>query len=158
MTTIAVDGKSIAADGRARNSWGGIVSESVQKIIVKGRTIYAVAGSKALVEPLIKWYESGHDPGNLPVCTDDRGWSLLVIYKAGCALFTRIAPYPELVEMPFALGTGTDYALGAMRAGASAAEAVRIACELDSGSGGEIQVIDIADALGLDKPLLEAAE
>lgn len=56
--------------------------------------------------------------------------------------FTVTAPF-------FALGSGEQIALGAMAAGASAPEAVRIAIDLSSGCGGQTQVIrlDTADKL-----------
>lgn len=39
-----------------------------------------------------------------------------------------------------AIGTGAHAALGAMKAGAAVEAAVRIACEIDAGSGGEVIV------------------
>lgn len=47
---------------------------------------------------------------------------------------------------PFALGIGSDYAMGAILAGASAERAVEIACELDTHCGGEIVVMEIPQA------------
>ena len=48
------------------------------------------------------------------------------------------------VERGFdAIGTGGQVALGALVAGAGPREAVRIACELDAGSGGKIEVFKL---------------
>ncbi|TYO65499.1 hypothetical protein FXV83_16315 [Bradyrhizobium hipponense] len=40
-----------------------------------------------------------------------------------------------------AIGSGKEYAFGAMSAGADAEEAIRIACLYDPGTGGEVQVV-----------------
>lgn len=51
-----------------------------------------------------------------------------------------------LAAGPFiALGSGSDYALGAMAHGATAAEAVAIAARLDIHTGGEIQTLKVKD-------------
>jgi len=70
-------------------------------------------------------------------------------------------PYLSGVDVPFAIGAGSDYALGAMDYGASPEEAVRGACRRNVFTGGEIQVVNIAAALGLQPQaaaLAEAAE
>lgn len=46
----------------------------------------------------------------------------------------------------FAIGTGREYAMGAMEMGASAPEAVRVSCKLDVWSADPIMVIDVRDA------------
>ena len=45
----------------------------------------------------------------------------------------------------YACGTGSKAALGAMMAGASARQAVEIACKLDPNSGPPIKTLKIAD-------------
>lgn len=51
------------------------------------------------------------------------------------------------VDAPFAaLGSGTTAALAAMYAGASAREAVVIACKLDPSSGGRVHVVALRPA------------
>lgn len=47
----------------------------------------------------------------------------------------------------FALGSGDQYAYGAMKAGASAEKAVRIACECDTWSSEPVQVVTLADGI-----------
>jgi hypothetical protein len=159
MTTIAIsaDGMSIAADGLSMNGWGGVCGLHCKKITHDGGKVYAVSGVMALIEPLVEWYKAGHDPKNTPVCTSDSKWSLIVRDDGQWYLCTSDAPYPDVMELPAAIGTGCDYALGAMYAGATTKEAVEIACRLDSRTGGTIQVVNIAEALGL-APVREAAE
>lgn len=43
-----------------------------------------------------------------------------------------------------AIGSGEDFALGALKMGTSAVKAVEIACELDVWSGGEIETLSLA--------------
>lgn len=102
-----------------------------------------------MIKPLLDWYESGAHGKDVPLCTEEQGWSMLVLRPGVCDLFTSKAPYGDPCELPYALGSGGDYALGAMHAGASPQQAIEIACRIDTGSGGAIQVIDIAEALGL---------
>lgn len=50
----------------------------------------------------------------------------------------------------FAIGSGADYARGAMEAGKSASLAVEIAIRLDTGCGGPVDCIEIGDAVRND--------
>jgi len=147
MTTIATDGLTIAADGKA--SAGTMVTSSkVNKVRVLNGVIYAVSGLEAYVQPLIDWHNAGADPAKYPLAKGDGNEScLLVIVEPGRGqYYTYGIPYRVDVEFPFALGSGRDFAIGAMEAGASPLEAVDIAVRRDVYSGGSIQVLDIAEA------------
>ena len=50
------------------------------------------------------------------------------------------------VMTPFAIGSGDDFAIGAMEAGASPEAAVVIAAKRDTGTGGEITVLSLGVA------------
>ena len=66
------------------------------------------------------------------VLVDDPGFSLLVVRPDGSALFMIGYGLPSYVNAPFyAIGSGPEYALGAMETGADAVAAVRIACKYD---------------------------
>lgn len=145
MTTIATNGKVIAGDGIVLTSWGLVTARGLKKIHVRNGNIFAFAGAAALIDPLIQWHHDGCDVKALPPCDHDGGWSMVVCDADGVHLYTSKAPFRDVLELPFALGTGGDYAMGAMLAGATPEEAVHIACKLDNGSGGEIQVIDIEE-------------
>ena len=56
--------------------------------------------------------------------------------RSFCVLLLRV----EVKDRYFGIGSGSEYALGALHAGASLAEAVRIAAKLDNGTGNRIQV------------------
>ena len=159
MTTIAIDRYgTIAADGQ--RTWGDdIVSRTEQKIRIRYGRIYALTGTAAMFEALIEWHEKQKaDPEQAPKCAGDNDWQLMVIERPGIVLrYTNTCPYPEIFEPPVAFGAGLDLAKGAMLFGATAEQAVRLAIETTNHSGGEIQVVNIAEALGLDV-VKEAAE
>lgn len=156
MTTIITDGITIASDGMIC-SGGARVSMKDKKILVEDGVIYALAGTQCLMRPLIDWVKAGADVEKAPKAGTDNSWGLLVIDRSGARHYHYQCPYPEPIDLPWATGSGRDWALGALKAGASPAEAVRVACEIDISSGGDIQVIDIAEALGLNTQR-EAAE
>jgi hypothetical protein len=82
---------------------------------------------------------------------------LIVIERLGEVIkYTNTCPYPEVFTPPIAFGAGLDLAKGAMLAGASARQAVQLAIEHTTHSGGDIQVEDIAEVLA--RPFKEAAE
>jgi ATP-dependent HslUV protease subunit HslV len=156
VTTIATDGKTIAADslltfGRERSL------RPVDKILVRKRAIFAVAGLRVL-DILADWYEAGARLDAVPKIESTDEWVMLVITREGMNYYHSRAPVPCPVSPPFAIGSGGEFAQGAMDAGASPERAVEIACRRSVESGPPIQVVDIAEALGLAKPKLEAAE
>lgn len=156
MTTIAIDGATVAADGL--RVWGGeIRGRAHKKLKVCNGTIYAFTGLAPLFDVMVAWHQNGTDPEKLPKISDDEGWTLIVIDKDGVGKFTKGCPYIEHFGPPIAFGAGQDYAIGAMLAGATAGQAIGIVAGLCNHTGGEIQVINIAEALGLQH-VREAAE
>ena len=65
------------------------------------------------------------------------------IYEENNKWISEILP---ILDPYAACGTGGAYALGAMLAGKSAIEAVKIACKLDNGSGLPVESVSISDA------------
>jgi hypothetical protein len=157
LTTIAVKGGIVAAD--SLTTFGSERSlRFTKKLFVGKHAVYAVTGIGGLLEVLADWHESGADPRNLPVIGSNEKWTLLVAHRDGATYLYHVdAPYPQPVNTPFGLGSGGDYALGAMDHGASADEAVAIACRRDTASALPVQSVNIAVALGL-AAVREAAE
>jgi hypothetical protein len=158
MTTIAVDSKGfVAADGLI--TWGDdIVCRTADKLRVRHGRIYGLTGTGPLFEPLIKWHaEQEADPDKLPKVSGDNGWMLIIIERPGLvSKYSHTCPYVEAFEPPIAFGAGLDLAKGAMLFGASAEEAVELVAANTGHTGGRITVLNIAEALGLQR--LEAAE
>lgn len=149
MTTIAWDGKTVAADGKA-TAGGNIVTLEFEKLIVRHGRIYGLAGTAFMFENLIEWERGGADPEKTPKCQEDDSWQLLVFDGIGVIRYSSVAPYPEQRFAPWAFGSGADLAMGAMLHGASAFEAVMIAMQRDNDSGGRVRAINVADALKKD--------
>lgn len=152
MTTIIVTQDFIAGDGLARNGHDRTLSRSVSKVRTQAGRVYALSGSAAIFDPLIDWHSTGADVEKVPKCSDQISWSLVALNPDGTLdLYTKDAPYADRNELPFALGSGGDYALGAIAAGADVRRAIEIAALYDTNTGGDIQVVNIAEALEKSK-------
>lgn len=147
-TTIATDGKTIAADGLRVNDYRPTMFDYGKVTFAHGR-MYALAGLCAMFDALIAWHDSGADPAKTPPHHDrDNGWVLLVIDDGVMLQGNEDVPYFDPVRsLPFAIGSGRDWALAAMKFGRSPEEAVRFAAENDIYTGGQIVAYDIAASL-----------
>lgn len=140
MTTIAWDGKSVAADGQVTYGGQYIGPKSFREIKRIDDTVYALVGSAALFDPFIKWYRDGADPYD-PLCVEKDDTTALLVFQDGqCLMYKTNIPYPDELHAPDAWGSGCEYAIGAMMAGADAKRAVEIAAVCNPGTGGEICV------------------
>lgn len=144
MTVIAWDGRSVAADTLA-TAGGYRDQKPSRKIVRRGDYAYGIVGYPAWFEAWIKWHERGADPAFIPssgISADDAGNFL--VFKADAA-FVCSARMPYLAEVgaPDAWGSGCDFAIGAMHAGADAREAVAIAIACSPSCGGSIDVIEL---------------
>lgn len=137
MTTIAYKDGFIATDGQ--KTCGDIIEETdaIKAIESEGR-IFFWSGGLSHIERFALAYPDGEveeDSGTAAFVIDDgelwraiESGGKVVRWKHGSA--------------PWAYGSGYEFALGAMHAGASAAKAVRVAARLDVGTGGTIRVYD----------------
>lgn len=158
MTTIAIDAfGNIAADGRSTSD-NEICRHDVEKIIFRHGRIYGLTGCASMRDVLVEWHNAGADDHKLPVYSGGNGWGLIVIRDDGIYFYTNTCPHSMANEYkaPAAFGSGQQWAMGAMMAGKTAKEAVEIACKIDTGSGGNIISMNIADTLSMK--LKEAAE
>lgn len=148
MTTIATDGHQIVAD--TLQVWGTERSlRPATKMIVKNKTIYALAGTYGILNDLIDWVESGAIRENVPFSDMDWKWTMLVLRKG--SIWQVSSELPGLLQeggFPFAIGSGSEFALGAMHAGATPLEAIRIASKLDIYTGGPLDVLWVEQVTG----------
>jgi ATP-dependent protease HslVU (ClpYQ) peptidase subunit len=139
VTTIATDGFAMAGDGQAE-AMDTIIAFNRAKIRrLPDGSLFGMAGRSADSETLSRWLiEGGKKPklGSL---------SALRLYPDGRLEWISELCDPIQIDAPCAVGSGMDYALGAMDAGASPERAVRIAARRDPGTGGAITVLHIAD-------------
>ena len=138
MTTVAFDGKSLAAD--SQTTTGSIRGTTVK--IAKNKAGFLVAGSGDLcvIKQWLNWVLDGMPPERQPEhCRES---NIIVVDPRGrVTVFEDNAVALSPPRKQWALGTGSDIALGAMAAGADARQAVKIACKLDVYSGGRVVVL-----------------
>lgn len=143
MTTIAYDGKTICADTLA--TWGDERAlMAVEKIRREPTGIYAICGAFSVFHDVIHWIEQGASYTDAPKLVGDDEWRVIYINVDGEA-FCAMSSSPGLVQIapPFAIGSGGEFALGAMLAGKSAEEAVKIAAIVDIRTGDQVQVVHL---------------
>lgn len=157
MTTIAFDGRYMVSDGRS-TSGNMITGQSVQKVfhidgIAKGkeaRMILAGAGTFEKIYVIKGWLESGADPFStapehtVPLLESMDFEGMLFIQDLGLFdLETGLIPMPA-EGFGFG-GSGGCFAYTAMKMGKSAEEAVKVAMEIDIGSGGNLTIFDTVE-------------
>lgn len=160
MTTIAFDGNTLAADSqttqeniRLSNSAVKIFTRVAQSddwaIEGKRITAFGVAGNLHAANDLRRAMETfaGHKAGD-PFA---KGITFAFIAIAEDRTVFVGGKYSDddrswVVEAqaPVAVGSGGDFAMGAMAAGATAEQAVEIAARFDVNTGGLVQAINLA--------------
>jgi ATP-dependent protease HslVU (ClpYQ) peptidase subunit len=136
MTTIACDGNSMAGDGMV--CCGGTVhGRNFVKVrqIGDGR-IVGFTGSAYDIEPFCAWLSDG---GDRPTLSEEFE-ALVLDPKGECRAYSDKCE-SIIEELPTACGSGKEFALAAMDAGAEPSEAVEIAAQRSLGTGGTITVI-----------------
>lgn len=139
MTTIAWDGKTLAAD--KQGTQGDKAAYTVTKVFRrKDGALIAAVDNIALGMGFIRWFLKGEKGKAPPLKVEDEWTALLVIRKDG----TMERHEPEgwfNIEGKFAAGSGKSLALLAMDLGATAEEAVKLASKYDVYTGSEIDTV-----------------
>ncbi len=139
MTTIATDGKTMAGDSRgcAANKIRSDHELKVRRL--KDGRIVGFSGTASSAKAYVEWLDGG------PVPHKEDNFALLVLERDGTARIIYDDITSDPVDLPAVLGSGGDLALGAMLAGASPKEAVKIAILRDPFSGGKVVVESIKE-------------
>lgn len=139
MTTVIWDGKQMIAD--TLMVWGGTM-QKVEKLFRHQDILMGIAGSYVEGSAFVLWVKSGMSLDAWPPCITKDNCTCLMVHKDGRVLRFEGSPYPTPVLEPYtAIGSGTDFVLGAMAHGATAIEAMEIAKKLDVSTGGELTVL-----------------
>lgn len=141
MTTIAWDGKHLAADTLAVDPWG--LKVRVEKIMEGTDFILGASGEhgnimawwrqvetlpvSSVIHHGYTHYEREHNCPNMILVTAHNAYRLVG------------SVFVPLEREFFAVGSGRDFAITAMHLGKSAEEAVKIAALFDNNTGTEIQ-------------------
>jgi hypothetical protein len=137
MTCIATDGQTLSADGR-QTADGLIVSDKAIKLFhAKDGSAVGIAGNCASAVLARQWFEAGEDFGTIPKL-EDKDFAALILRTDGRVQWMGVSFAAVDYEVPAAIGSGDEVAIGAMLAGKSPAEAVRIAATRVMSVGGSI--------------------
>ena len=133
MSVIVWDGSILAVDTFAND---GRTSFPVEKLWKIGDAIIAACGMVSDIAVMHDWYMSGQEKAKFPKVTE---FSEFVVATPARGLVRyKMHPFPMLHGRDkVAFGTGRQFALGAMHAGAGAVEAVEAAIKYDPSCGGE---------------------
>lgn len=128
MTTIAYKDGVLAADCQ-RNLANGPRTVCKIRTNVGKWAAFAGAGEEWSIETCANWLTNGGKKKDQPYFTDDDHPHLILVSKEGkvfCVTGRKPTIWP-LLDPFTAIGSGGDFAIGAMEAGKSAVEAVEIA-------------------------------
>lgn len=143
MTTIAANLTMMAADSRVVH---GDTHFPGQKLYRIPDGILGIAGSGKAMEQFLRWIMAGENPDKVPDAKDVDGSFSAMILRPGL-LYVYLDDYwPEPVNRDYhAIGTGGGPALMALRLGHSPIEAVTLAWEVDSNSGGPAVAMQLGE-------------
>ena len=132
------DGVTMAGDGQIVRTDCVIDTDAVKVAKLIDGGLVGFAGSIALFEPFIEWLNG---KAERPVVEDDHDLGALVLDPDGALSYYHDNLPPSRQRVPAAIGTGRDFAFGALDMGATPAQAVEIAARRDIYTGGRITVI-----------------
>lgn len=147
MTVIAWDGRYVAADKQSTQH-GSI--QTVTKLYVDGRKVYALCGVPDHGLMMIAWLKSGAALKDHPTEMDNNRNAFVYVFEWGKhPLCYEFKPLPMIVEDPImAAGSGRDYAVAVLEMGGSVERAVEIASKWDSTCGQGVDVFDLKELAG----------
>ncbi len=136
MSTIAWDGKTLAADRQTSSNNTAFTCHKIRKL--SSGEIAGFVGSYGQGLMLVQWYEAGADPATYPKFQENKDdWTILVIVKPSGQIFEyeQLPVAIPLLDRLSAWGSGGKIALGAMAAGQTATQAIQIASQFDINTG-----------------------
>jgi hypothetical protein len=167
VTTIAYKNGVFASDSRVTRSSdaGGTTVFKTEKLFRKavtgadgcvGEVILATAGESSAGMVFVDWYGSGREPPELLV-HGDADFTVLVLSKDGLFEYDKWCRAEKVLEPFYAIGSGSNIAIGAMEMGASAVRAVEIACRRDPYTAPPIVTMRLTRAKKLPVPHVSKA-
>ena len=137
-TTCAFDGHMLAADSQRTRGNGKQMNAIKIHAFPNHHTYCACAGDCSKIERFLRWYKS-----DLLTPEEIKGeYEVMMVFEDGeCRDYVGTNQEYTTVSAPFAIGSGEDFALAAMACGKTAAEAIAIAEQLDTYTGGQIHTV-----------------
>jgi hypothetical protein len=151
MTTIAWDGRSIAADSQITyegDASGTRKHKCATKlfrktVVVDGdaeEVIMAVQGEASAANLFVKWFDGTDKEPPEIFAYNPPDFTCLVWFKHGLYEYDAYCVGEQVTEPFYAIGSGSKAALGAMHMGANALKAVQVAAEVDPYTMGPFHV------------------
>ena len=144
MTIIVWDGKVLASDKQTTS--GGLKRKATKIFKIHG-SLYGFSGDFDYAYAMKEWFEEGAQIDKFPKHQehDDNWVGVLVVTPDKRVLKYERSPKPmDFTEAgAMCIGSGRDFAFGALAMGADAVRAVEVACEYDNGCGMGIDVLTI---------------
>jgi len=141
MTTIVTDGVTVACDGLM--TFGAFMASGSQtKIFRANNEVYGIAGECAADTEIRKWIKGGCSPEDLPDL-EERDFSAIRVNTKKIYYLDQYCFEWLEMKAPFGIGSGGDYAVVALRAGATIKKAVQVAIDSDVYSGGKIYTLKV---------------
>lgn len=132
MTTVVTDGKVIAVDSQVKGQF--VMQGPYQKLWrLDDGSVIGFCGHCTAWRPVVEWLNGGEKPQ-----FKKADFSAIILKPNGDLVYLDEEMHKEPIFAPYAVGTGSQFALGALLHGATPEEAVEIACKLDSDSGGKV--------------------
>jgi len=135
MTTIACNEYGMACDSMQHGNY--IDRISIKKIFEINGCLVGVAGNPGYMKQFLNWYRTQRH--EFPELGED--FAALESTPDGQCFYWDSIGVPQEVGFPAAIGSGANIAIGAMMAGATPSQAVRIAMELDMSTGGDLYIL-----------------
>lgn len=142
MTCIAWDGRLLAGDRLCRFGQTPTTHRKVYRVQAPcgRRALVGYSGNMAFIKAHLHWLHGGERPD---FTHGDFNWTVLMVDdRRQLYIRTTCSDYWERLGIKrFAIGSGADFAMGAMECGVNAVEAVRIASRLDIGCGRGVDAV-----------------
>lgn len=151
MTTIVFANNELSGDGRCTIG-DTILSDEIVKVYNINNRLIGFAGRYASGLKFLEWFEEFDNANevqqqvpfvsvNIPELMEDEDFTGIVAYPEGYVMLFEGGKAFYEVKAPYAIGSGSDIALGALDQGATAEEAVRVACKRNVLSGGLVTTV-----------------
>ncbi len=142
MTVIVWDGEMLAADKQATNSG---LKRAVTKIHKVNGNLVGFSGDWDYAQAMKQWLAEGAYPDKFPKHQEDNEkWVGMLVVTPDKKVFKyERSPIPmDMTESgSMAIGSGRDFAFGALAMGADAKKAVEIACLYEASCGMGVDVL-----------------
>lgn len=135
MSTFVLKDGILAADSRAFSGGSRYIGLKTKIFVLQDKTVVGCSTNQpGFAEAFSAWVAAGMNPN--PAETPEigqGGFEALVIDPEGNVFYFNDGFYPTgpLTADFFAIGSGAEYAMGALECGASAEQAVAVACKFD---------------------------